>query len=173
MGARSRRLAFRSGDRLPVLARVREEARLGSAPRDQRLRRPAAFGAFEDEWLRGGPVQRWVPKALRRQAGLTSSRPAARPASRRRASASTTSGSTTRSSATTLPDEYFPEGLELADARAVGPAAAAAGGRAPGAVSRRHLLLRRSRSALGDQADQEGLDASTCRPTRITSSIRR
>ena len=22
------------------------------------------FGAFEDEWLRGGPVQRWVPRAL-------------------------------------------------------------------------------------------------------------
>ena len=40
-----------------------------------------------------------------------------------------------------------------------GPAAAAAVGRAPGAVSRRrHLLLRRSRSALGHQVDQEGLD---------------
>ena len=35
----------------------------------------------------------------------------------------------------TLPDEYFPEGLELADARAVRSAAAAAGGRAPRAVS--------------------------------------
>jgi hypothetical protein len=22
------------------------------------------FGHFEDEWLRGGPVRRWVPKAL-------------------------------------------------------------------------------------------------------------
>jgi len=22
------------------------------------------FGEFEDEWLRGGPVRRWVPKAL-------------------------------------------------------------------------------------------------------------
>ena len=22
------------------------------------------FDAFEDEWLRGGPVQRWIPKAL-------------------------------------------------------------------------------------------------------------
>ncbi len=22
------------------------------------------FGLFEDEWLRGGPVRRWVPKAL-------------------------------------------------------------------------------------------------------------
>ena len=50
------------------------------------------------------------------------------------------------------------EGRELADARPVGSAAAAPGGRAPGAVSRRHLLLRRSRSALGHQADQEGLE---------------
>ena len=28
------------------------------------------FGRFEDEWLRGGPVQRWVPEGLRRKAGL-------------------------------------------------------------------------------------------------------
>ena len=24
----------------------------------------ARFGQFEDEWLRGGPVQRWLPKGL-------------------------------------------------------------------------------------------------------------
>ena len=28
------------------------------------------FGLFEDEWLRGGPVRRWVPKALHEQADL-------------------------------------------------------------------------------------------------------
>ena len=28
------------------------------------------FGFFEDEWLRGGPVRRWVPKAIGRQADL-------------------------------------------------------------------------------------------------------
>ncbi len=53
----------------------------------------------------------------------------------------------------------FPARLQLADARAVGAAAAAPLGRAPGAVPRRrHLLLRRSRSPLGHQADQEGVD---------------
>ncbi len=52
----------------------------------------------------------------------------------------------------------LPARLELADARPVRPAAAAAGGRASGAAPRRHLLLRRSRSALGHQADQEGLE---------------
>ena len=39
--------------------------KLGWDPRerDHGLRRPAdASAAFEDEWLRGGPVQRWVPK---------------------------------------------------------------------------------------------------------------
>src|SRR5262245_10178363 len=25
------------------------------------------FGLFEDEWLRGGPVRRWVPKALQQK----------------------------------------------------------------------------------------------------------
>ena len=24
----------------------------------------ARFGAFQDEWLRGGPLQRWIPKGL-------------------------------------------------------------------------------------------------------------
>ena len=61
----------------------------------------------------------------------TSSRPAARPASRRAASSSTTSASTTRCSATRC-RKVLPKGSQLADARPVRPAAAAAGGRAPG-----------------------------------------
>ena len=48
-----------------------QQARLGSAARDQTLRRSRSASAqFEDEWLRGGPVQRWVPQGPRRQAGL-------------------------------------------------------------------------------------------------------
>ena len=54
----------------------------------------------------------------------------------------------------TLPDEYFPPRRQLADAGSIGPAAAEACRRASVPASRRHLLLRRSRSALGDQADQ-------------------
>jgi hypothetical protein len=82
------------------------------------------FGLFEDEWLRGGPVRRWVPKGLADkpvfvfETGGTTGIP--KTAARRALS----------------------QGLELADARTVGPAAAAAVGRAPGAVPRRHLLLR-------------------------------
>ena len=53
------------------------------------------------------------------------------------------------------------EGLQLADARAVGPAAPSTGRRAPCAVSRRHLLLRRPGPALGHQVDQEGLDGAS------------
>ena len=51
--------------------------------------------------------------------------------------------------------------LELADGRAVRPAAPAAGDRASGAAPRRDLLHGRSRSALGHQAHQEGLDRAS------------
>ena len=50
------------------------------------------------------------------------------------------------------------ERIQLADARPERSAAAAPGDRASRAASRRHLLRGRSRSALGDQADQEGLE---------------
>ena len=36
----------------------------GSAARDQGFGDLQRFGPFEDEWLRGGPVQRWVPRGL-------------------------------------------------------------------------------------------------------------
>ncbi len=56
--------------------------------------------------------------------------------------------------------EVFPQRVKLAHARSVRPAASASGGRAPLPIPRRHLLLRRSRSALGRQAHQEGLDGA-------------
>ena len=132
----------------------------------------SASAQFEDEWLRGGPVQRWVPKGLRRQADLRlrdrrHHRHPQEPHRDRRLP------HRLRAVQRDAARRVLSQGLQLADARAVGPAPAAAGGRAPGQYPRRHLLLRRSRSALGHQADQEGLDASTCRPTRITSSTRR
>ena len=68
------------------------------------------FPFFEDDWLRGGPVQPLDPEGLRRTSRGTSSRPAARPASPRAASSSTTSASTTRCSRTRLPDKFFPKG---------------------------------------------------------------
>ncbi len=35
------------------------------------LRRPASkFGLFEDDWLRGGPVRRWLPEPLWNQPDL-------------------------------------------------------------------------------------------------------
>ncbi|HZT78708.1 MAG TPA: hypothetical protein VFA26_00680 [Gemmataceae bacterium] len=56
------------------------------------------FGLFEDEWLRGGPVRRWVPKALQNkpiyvfETGGTTGIPKSRVSSR-------TTGSTTSCSA--------------------------------------------------------------------------
>ena len=63
-----------------------------------------------------------------------------------------------KSALTKIRAEAFPPRLELADARSLRPAAAAAGGRAPGPGPRRDLLLRRSRSAVGDPADQARAD---------------
>ena len=56
----------------------------------------------------------------------------------------------------TLPDDKFPKGGQLAHARPERAAPASPCGRTPRAAPRRHLLLRRSRSALGRQADQKG-----------------
>ena len=103
LGARDRRLALRSGDRLPVLARVRAEARMGSAPGDpgvQRSRRASACsrttGCAAARCSAGFP-RAWPASRS------TSSRPAAPPACPRRASRSTTSAPTTSSSATRCP----------------------------------------------------------------------
>ena len=63
--ARDRALAFRSRDRLSVLAGAGQDASTSIPLKDVKgyadLDR---FGLFEDEWLRGGPVRRWVPKAF-------------------------------------------------------------------------------------------------------------
>ncbi len=57
------------------------------------------FGPFQDEWLRGGPVRRWVPKGYADRP-VTPSRPAAARAFPRAGSASTIFASTTPNSAT-------------------------------------------------------------------------
>ena len=150
-------MAFRSGDRLSVLARLRGDAWLGSARRDQELRRSetsrpvrgrvaarragAALGAARARGQAGVRVRdrrhhRHAEDAHRVRRFPHRLRAVQRDAARR----------------------VLPEGIELADARAVGSAPAAPVGRASRAVSRRHLLLRRPRSALGHQADQEGVE---------------
>ena len=110
------------------------------------------------------------PEGLRGQAGVSCSRPAARPAFRRRASTARTSGSTTRSSARTFPDEHFPKGANWLMLGPSGPAAPAAGRRASVSASRRHLLLRGPRSPLGHQVDQEGMERA---PERLQGSRHR
>ena len=115
----------------------------------------AKLGPFQDEWLRGGPVRRWVPKAY-----------ADRPIY-----VFETGGSTGIPKSRiniedfridysmfseTLDDEVLSPRRQLADARSFRAAAAAAGRRAPGPGPRRHLLLHRSRSPLGHPPDQAG-----------------
>ncbi len=127
------------------------------------------FPPFEDEWLRGGPVRRWVPKALADkpvyvfETGGTTGMPKSRIAiDDFRTDYSLFSD--------TLPDKYFPKGANWLMLGPQRPAAAAAGGRAPGPASRRHLLLHRSRSAVGHQAHQEGLDGA---PRSVQAALHR
>ncbi|HEY7449935.1 MAG TPA: hypothetical protein VH702_17395 [Vicinamibacterales bacterium] len=67
------------------------------------------LGLFEDEWLRGGPVQRWVPKGLAGkpvfvfETGGTTGTPKTR-------IACTDFRTDYEIFSTTLPDEYFPKG---------------------------------------------------------------
>src|SRR5262245_1667998 len=69
----------------------------------------ARFGLFEDEWLRGGPVQRWVPKGLAGQpvyvfeTGGTTGTPKTRVARN-------DFRTDYELFSATLPDEYFPKG---------------------------------------------------------------
>jgi hypothetical protein len=121
-----------------------------------RLRRPAALRRVPGRVAARRPVQRWIPKGLAGkpvfvfETGGTTGIPKTRIASR-------TSGSTTSCSATRC-RRVFPEGRQLADARAVGPRRLRLSVEHLAQYPRRHLLLRRSRSALGHQADQEGLE---------------
>ena len=97
------------------------------------------FGFFQDEWLRGGPVRRWVPKAY-----------ADRPIY-----VFETGGSTGVPKSRISIDDFridyeafsddtarrrISQGRGLAHGRPQRSAASAARGRAPGAASRRHLL---------------------------------
>ena len=115
------------------------------------------FGEFQDEWLRGGPVRRWVPRAYRDRPIYTFE----------------TGGSTGvpksriniddfridyEMFSRTLPDEYFPKG---ADWLQVGPS-----GPRRLRLAIEHLaqhrggicFRRRPRPALGHQVDQVGRD---------------
>ena len=64
-------MALSPVDRLPVLAG--DTPNRSNSTRSRKSRRfddLKKFEPFQDEWLRGGPVRRWVPKAVRRQADL-------------------------------------------------------------------------------------------------------
>jgi hypothetical protein len=88
------------------------------------------FPLFEDEWLRGGPVRRWVPKAYApsrlRLRDRRHDRHSQEPRGDRRLPIDYEMFSDT------LPDKYFPKGSNWLMLGPSGPAAAAAGGRAPG-----------------------------------------
>ena len=130
------------------------------------------FGLFEDEWLRGGPVRRWVPKGLQGQAvyvfetGGTTGIPKSRVVvDDFRIDYEMFSD--------TLPDKYLPQGtnwlmlgpsgprrLRLAVEHLV-PVSAAASASASTSIR------------AGSSSSSRRAGWSTSRPTRNTSSIRR
>src|SRR5688572_9606114 len=67
------------------------------------------FGFFQDEWLRGGPVRRWVPKAYADRP-ISVFETGALPGSPRPASTSTTSAPTTNGSVPRYPTRRFRKG---------------------------------------------------------------
>ena len=152
-------MALQSGDRHAVLARVGGEGGLGSAnARSRSFADLVKFGHFEDEWLRGGPVRRWVPQARSPiepvfvfETGGTTGIPKTR-----------INIDDFRTDyelfSRTLPDEHFPRGANWLMLGPSGPRRLRLAVEHLAQYPRRHLLLRRSRSALGHQADQEGLD---------------
>ena len=130
------------------------------------------FGSFQDEWLRGGPVRRWVPKAY----------------ARRPVSIFETGGSTGvpksriniddfrldyEMFSETLPDWAFPKGSDWLEVGPSGPR------RLRLAVE--HLAQHRGGicfmvdldPALGHQTDQDGARSKRPSATSSTSSSRR
>ena len=80
------------------------------AARSRRFADLQRFGEFQDEWLRGGPVQRWIPKGLDGQADLRvrDRRHDRHPEDAHRVAK--TSASTTSCSARRCPTSTFPKG---------------------------------------------------------------
>jgi phenylacetate-coenzyme A ligase PaaK-like adenylate-forming protein len=69
------------------------------------------FGAFEDDWLRGGPVRRWVPKGLAGRPVFTFETGGSTGVPKSRISVEDFRIDYEQFSAT-LPDEYFPKGAD-------------------------------------------------------------
>ena len=130
------------------------------------------FGHFQDDWLRGGPVRRWLPRGLGGQADVCLWDRRIDRCPQIAPSRSTTSASTTKISPPPCP--MPPPPRQLAHARPLRPAAAAPGHRTPGPISRRHRLLRRSRPTLGHQGHQTAAKSNK-KPisTNNIASIRR
>ena len=112
-----------------------QQARLGSAAEISGFDDLKRLGAVRGRVAARRPGAALGPEGARRASRSTCSRPAAPPASRRRASRCDDFRTDYELFSDDAAGRVLPEGRELADARAVGPAAPAPGGRAPRAVS--------------------------------------
>ena len=121
----------------------------------QKLRRSEKLPHFEDDWLRGGPVRRWLPRGLegRPMYVFETGGSTGVPKSRLQVDDFRIDY---ENFSKTLSDKTFPEGQRLADARPQRPAPAAPGDRAPRPAPRRDRVQRRPRPALGHQVLKRG-----------------
>ena len=78
------------------------------------------FGGFQDEWLRGGPVRRWVPQAYA-IGPSTSSKPAAAPGVPKSRINIDDFRIDYEMFSQTLPDEFFPKGADWLQVGPSGP----------------------------------------------------
>ena len=143
--------------------------RLGWNPRDRigGFDDLSLLPSFEDEWLRGGPVRRWVPKGLAEKpvyvfetGGTTGV-----PKSRINVDDFRTDYAEVLED---TPGRILPPGIGLAASRAERSATPAPGGRVPCPGSRGDLLFGRSRPGAGLSSCSSG---ATTRKRSATSSI--
>ncbi len=115
------------------------------------------FGPFQDESLRGGPVERWVPRGLAGkpvfvfETGGTTGVPKTRVACE-------DFRTDYEIFSTTLPEEHFPKGANWLMLGPSGPRRLRLSVEHLAQYRGGILLLRRPRPALGRQAHQEGME---------------
>ena len=168
VGARSRGLALRSGDRLSVLAGLRRQSRLGSAARGETFADLKQVRAVSGRVAarRSGPAM--DSEGARRESRCSFSKPAATTGVPKTRVAFDDFRTDYELFSETLPDDNLPKGSNWLMLGPSGPRRLRLVGRTSRAISRRHLLLRRSRSALGRSGSSRKGGATICGRTRIT-----
>ena len=129
------------------------------------------FGFFQDEWLRGGPVRRWVPKAYADKPLFTFETGGSTGVPKSRIAHEDFRIDYERFSET-LPDDAFPKGSDWLMVGPSGPRRLRLAVEHLAQYPRRHLLHGRSGSRGGSSSCSRAVRWIRSRTTSATSSIR-